>query len=80
MPAQSICQRHNCVTARDSGALEVLSLAADGAYAALRDFRMSFACWRPGFLKAMAGRCWARGRALPSSHCADAADAAEHLS
>jgi hypothetical protein len=38
------------------------------AYAALRASRISFACRRPRFLSAkMAGRCWARGRALPSS-------------
>ena len=37
-------------------------------YAALRVSRISLACRRPRFLSAkMAGKCWARGRALPSS-------------
>jgi hypothetical protein len=38
------------------------------AYAALRVSRISFASRRPKFLSAkIAGRCWERGRAFPSS-------------
>ena len=46
--------------------LEGLVHATRSAYAALRASRISFACRRPRFLSAkMAGRCWARGPALP---------------
>ena len=60
--------RHSGSEHEPRTSLEGLVHATRSAYAALRASRISFACRRPRFLSAkMAGRCWARGCALPSS-------------